>query len=271
MASESNEAAAGAADEESEKGSFCGGGCGPQIIGIVVCVSICAGLGVSMWYYGSTDVLRYMLKLIPVKPGLDWQIGYTCVVTLSIVMLLPIWPPLCMGSGLIFGFLHGTVINFFAIFAAANISFCIGRLLLKEPVRRCVERGDYPRMRRMMLVLEDEGNSLKFQVLFRFLFIPMFLRNYGPSTLQVPIWKLSAGAIPHSIWISILFASLGSTFKDTAELIRDGKEFQFSDIRWQQGLLAAAAITVAICLGIYAHRKYMEKLDEEEARDLKDV
>lgn len=260
MPTESNEA-----DEAKANKSACGVGCSAQIVGIVVCVSICALIGVFMLYYGSTNVLRSMLKLVPEKPGLDWQIGYACVVTLSIAMLLPIWPPLCMGSGLIFGFIHGAVINFFAIFAAANISFCIGRLLLKEPVRNCLENGDYSRVRRMMLVLEDEENSLKFQILFRFLFIPMFIRNYGPSTLEIPMWKLSVGAIPHSVWISILFASLGATFKDTAELIRDGKEFQFTAIKWQQGLLAGAAMVVAICLGFYAHRMYVAKLEEEDS------
>lgn len=34
---------------------------------------------------------------------------------------------------------------------------------------------------------------------FRFLFIPIWLRNYAPTTLQVETWKLLVAALPHSL------------------------------------------------------------------------
>lgn len=221
-----------------------------------------------MLYYGATDVLRYLLNLLPEDPGVEWKVAMVIMTTLSIVMLLPIWPPCVMAMGLLFGFWEGMCLSFAAIYSAAILSFVLGQCFLQEPVRDCVDRGKYSNVKRMMRVLEDEDDSLKFMILFRFLFMPMFIRNYGPSTLNIPFWKLCVAAIPHSIWISILFASLGATFKDTAQLLRNGGEMSFKDLSWQQGLIFIVALLVAIGLAIYAHNKYLERLEQDEAADL---
>lgn len=225
------------------------------------------GFMFTIWYYGPTAVLRYLLRLPPRKPGWDWCIGLIIVTILSIVMISPIWPPLCMAAGLLFGFWQGLCMNIVSIWTAAAISFVIGRFILREPVRNWIFSGDYPEVRRMMAIMEDENDALKVQILFRFLFIPMVIRNYGPATLAIPFWKLLVGCIPHCIWISVLFASLGATFSGTAELLRDGKEFSFEHIRWQQGAIFIVSFCVAIVLACYAHYKYREKLalDDEAA------
>lgn len=184
--------------------------------------------------------------------------------TFCIVALLPIWTLLCMSSGLLFGLGWGALLNFFSILAAAVISMLLGRLVLREPVRRWLEDGHYPRTRRAMLVLEDSGNSLQFQVLFRFLFIPMFVRNYAPATLDVPLWKLGLGCVPHSAWAAVLFSSLGSTFQDTAELVREGKDIDLKALKWQQVLPLVLSLACATLIAVYAHRKYSERLEQEQ-------
>jgi uncharacterized membrane protein YdjX (TVP38/TMEM64 family) len=242
-----------------------------QFAAAFCCIGICAGVGLSVIWYGPTKALRHMLNVLPKNPGWGWFIGLGVATAISIVMLMPIWPPLCMAAGLIFGIPWGAVLNFHSITAAAVISICLGRWVLREPIRRMLMEGEYPKVRRMMRVLEDSDNSLKFQILFRFLFVPMFIRNYGPATLCIPIWKLALGTLPHSAWISLLFASLGATFKDAAELIQDGKEVSFKDMKWQQGTILLVSLAVAIMLGFYAQRKYNEYLDSDEAKRLEEA
>lgn len=236
-------------------------------LGLILCLVIFFGIGGSILYYGPKRLLRKLLLLVPRKPGWDWYIGLGVFTTLSIVFLMPIWPPMCMASGLLFGIFDGMILNICSIWSAAAISVILGRYFLRDAIRTSIYEGNYPKVRRMILVLEDEDNSLKFQVLFRFLFIPMFIRNYGPSTLEIPLWKLLVGSIPHSIWISFLFASLGATFKDTAALIRDGKEVDFHSMKWQQGVIFLAAILIAVVLAVYAHRKYTERMAQDEEQE----
>jgi len=256
----------GGAEESEEDAADAAGTCA----GAFCCVLVFVGVGLSILLYGPNEALRHMLNLLPERPGWGWFVGLGVATSVSIVMLMPIWPPLCMTAGLVFGMQWGAALNFVSITSAAVVSICLGRWVLQEPIRHMLERGDYPRVRRMMLVLEDRDSSLKFQVLFRFLFIPMFLRNYGPAALRVPFWKLCAGTLPHSAWISFLFASLGATFKDAAELIKNGHEVSFEDMRWQQGVLLLVSIAVMIALSWYAMRKYNEALDSDEARGLQE-
>mmetsp|Transcript_69587 Transcript_69587/g.148859 ORF Transcript_69587/g.148859 Transcript_69587/m.148859 type:complete len:317 (+) Transcript_69587:107-1057(+) len=240
----------------------------PGCTGAFACALLFASAGFVMLYFGPMAVLRHLLVRLPAHPGWDWYFAMGVVITLSIVVLLPIWPPLCMASGLFFGFCGGSLLNCAAILSAAAVSTALGRSLLREPVRQWLESGDYPRVRRIMLMLEDEEASLSLLMLFRFLFIPMFIRNYGPSALHVPFWKIMLGSVPHSAWISVMLASVGATFQDLAELIREGKEFDFKALRWQQVLVLLVSFFVTCLLAVYAHRQYSQRLAAEEAAKL---
>lgn len=221
--------------------------------------------GLAVWYIGPKYILRSFLNALPKNPGWRWYLILGSVTVVCIVMLLPIWPPLCMASGLIFGLYYGAALNFVVIVTAAVISITIGRFFLQEPVRRWLESGEYPNVMRALLILEDDENSLRFQILFRFLFIPMAFRNYGPATLHIPLWKLYLGTLPHSAWISVLFASLGATFRDTAELVRDGKEVTFKSLKWQQLAVLCVSASVSILLAIFATLKYRERMARDDA------
>lgn len=234
-----------------------------QWIAVVVFFSVLLGFILVIIYVGPTWLLREALLLLPRNPDWGWYCIWGLATMVSIVGLLPIWPPMCMASGLIFGFYHGVAVNFCSIMGAAAMSMVLGRYVFQEPVRRYLDNGDFPAVRRMVLVLEDSDESLKFQVLFRFLFIPMFIRNYGPATLDIPLWKLLLGSIPHSFWISIIFSSLGCTFKDAAELIREEKEVSFSDMKWQQASILVVSALVAVALSFYATHKYNERVERE--------
>jgi len=249
--------------EEEEKSSI---SCGAQHIALALCLACTLGSAVGIVAYGPTDLLRYLLRLVPKDPGWDVFAIMAGVISVSIVFILPIWPPMCLASGLIFGLVWGSILNFIAILIAALVSLWLGRVLFREPVRRMIIDGNYSQVRRIMLVLEDSNSSLQFLVLFRFLWIPMGIRNYGPATLDVDWWKLALACIPHSIWISIMFASLGASFKDLADLLRDDKEFKLSALKWQQLLLFAASSSVSIVLCLYAQRKYSEHLAQEQQR-----
>jgi len=241
----------------------------PQLVGLLTCIAVFLALSLMIFYNGSKTVLRHVFDFVPRRPGLAWG-GSLCVVTAaSIVMLLPIWPPLCIGNGLIFGLWQGAAVNIAAIVSAAVICILLGRGLLRDTTRSYIMDGGCPRVRRMMLVVEDHENSFLFLVLFRFLFIPMFIRNYGVATLNVSLWMLFMSVLPHSIWISVLFASMGSTLQGTVELLRQGHELSLSNLSWQQSLIVAVALAMTAVITACAHRWYAEEFAKEEEAPLR--
>jgi len=252
-------------DEQDNDNRQSNSGCSSKCLCGTLLLLITLGCGFAVWYVGPKYLLRSFLSALPKNPGMRWYLILGSVTVVSIVLLLPIWPPLCMASGLIFGLYYGAALNFVVIVTAAIISITIGRYFLQAPVRRWLETGEYPHVARALMILEDDENSLRFQILFRFLFIPMAFRNYGPSTLHIPLWKLYLGTLPHSAWISVLFASLGATFRDTAELVRDGKEVTFKSLKWQQVAVLCVSATVSIVLAVFATYKYKERMERDDA------
>eukprot|EP00401_Gymnodinium_catenatum_P018151 CAMPEP_0117517532 /NCGR_PEP_ID=MMETSP0784-20121206/31660_1 /TAXON_ID=39447 /ORGANISM="" /LENGTH=282 /DNA_ID=CAMNT_0005313415 /DNA_START=99 /DNA_END=947 /DNA_ORIENTATION=- len=250
--------------EDRAQHSSDGNGVGLRHIAVVVALSAFCFAFVFMLIRGPAVVFWYVPK-VPKDPGWSWCLGMASFNMLSIVVLMPIWVPMCTAAGLLFGFVKGALMNFVSIFGAAVLSFCIGRLFLRKTVRGWIE-GSNPRIHRMMSVMEEEEDAMKTLIFFRFLLIPMMVRNYGPSTLRVPLWKLCVASIPHDIWAAIVFASLGSTFKDA---VRKGRKLDFHSIHWQHGVAFVAAASVSVYMAFYARSKYIGRLAiESEATSL---
>lgn len=239
-----------------------------QILAASVCIFVTIFVGLAAFHYGIAHVMYKLISLLPESPSWSWYVLMCLATMLAIVAILPIWPLLCMLNGLVFGIVHGSILNFVAIFGAAFISLLLGRTFCQSPVRSCIFGGDYPTFKGVLMVVEDNDNTMKFLLLFRFLFIPMFIRNYGPSILEVPMWKVLISVVPHGIWVSLLFASLGSSFQDAAQLLRKGKELSAKSFKWQQALIVCVGFILTMVLTCYAHSKYREKLDDEDAAPL---
>lgn len=236
----------------------------PHGVGLMVIVGMFLASLLVTALYGPTAMLRFVLLLLPDKPGWTWFFGWCSTIVVTTMLTLPVYTPLAMASGLVFGWLWGSVLNFIATMAAAILSIYLGRRWLQEPVREWLTNGDYPTLRRVMLVLEDSQEALKYQILFRFLYIPMAIRNYGPATLDIPESTLILGCVPHSLWISVMFSSVGASFKDVADVVESGHSLAFKDMRWQQYLVVFVSVLMTVALSWYAHQKYQDHVSKEE-------
>lgn len=213
---------------------------------------------VAVGVVGPSTALHHLLVLLPKHPGWGWYLAWGSLMLVSIVCLLPIWVPMSVISGLLFGLGYGTLLNFCAVYGAALVSMALGRTLVREPVRRWLASADYPFVRRVLKILEDADESLKLQILFRFLFIPIFIRNYAPSTLRIPFWKLAVSCVPHSLWVAVLFCTMGLSLKDASDALAKGEEFTLATMRWQNVSLLCVSTVMSAILSIYAVQKYNE-------------
>ena len=134
---------------------------------------------------------------------------------------------------------------------------------LQEPIRGWLDEGNFPTAKRALQVLEDDDDSLEFQVLFRFLFIPIWLRNYGPATLHIPVWKLLLAAVPHTLWVSFIMASLGLSLQDANDLVNQGEEIRIWDAKWQHLAMFLVSCVMSLLMSWYSYRKYAEMMAGE--------
>jgi len=237
----------------------------PTGMGLAVFVAVMFVFIALVLWVGPDRALRAVVEfLVPAKPSVIHAIVMAVCIVVCAVLPLPILFLFLLVPGLVFGFWLGVLIIFPSLLAGACVSFLIGRYFAQKAIRGCIERGEYPKASRMLHVLESEEDSLKFLVLFRFLPIPMFIKNYGPAVLRIPFWKLAVSAIPHCFWSAVLFSSLGAVFQGTAEVMREGNKLDWKTLRWQQALIFLASLFAMIAMAVYAWRIYSRKTAEED-------
>mmetsp|Transcript_130682 Transcript_130682/g.310020 ORF Transcript_130682/g.310020 Transcript_130682/m.310020 type:complete len:257 (+) Transcript_130682:59-829(+) len=236
-----------------------------QYASILACVATAAVASIIVYAVGPTTLLAEALRMLPDDPGWGWFIGWALVLLISIVLMLPMWQAVCIASGLMFGLGYGTALNFLALYGAAAVSTLLGETLLREPIRRWLAEYEatFPGPMKALKCLERAEDSLEVLILFRFLFIPIWLRNYAPTTLQVETWKLLVAALPHSLWVSFIFASLGVSLQDAEQMFNHGAEFQLYDMKWQHILMFAVSCLTSLLISLYAYRKYVEMTSDE--------
>lgn len=214
--------------------------------------------------YGPQQALQTLLGvLVPVRPTAWHAAAVWVAIVTSVTCGLPMVLVLFPVPALMFGFKVGFAILFFALMSAATISFIIGRTVLQDPVRALLERGDCRRAARWLRTLEGDEDSLKLLIVYRFLLIPMCLRNYGPSLLRLPLRTLVLSATPHSAWSAAIFSTAGSSLKGTAELLRDGHSLPTGHPRGLEMLgLCVACLSLLMFAGL-AYRVYARREAEE--------
>lgn len=148
----------------------------------------------------------------------------------------------------------------------AGVSFRLpAAARLQEPIRRWLDSGSFPLAQRAFRSLEEAHDSLQFLVLFRFLLMPIWMRNYAPATLRVPMWKLLLSALPHTLWVSFILASLGTSLQDLEDVFIQDSEFKLSNIKWQDFAVFIVACLATVFVSLYSYKKYNELMNDESA------
>eukprot|EP00440_Ansanella_granifera_P005744 gb/GFBE01006232.1/.p1 GENE.gb/GFBE01006232.1/~~gb/GFBE01006232.1/.p1 ORF type:complete len:276 (+),score=40.41 gb/GFBE01006232.1/:1-828(+) len=238
-----------------------------ECFAVVAFVGIGIASAAAIYAVGPTYLMTQVLLLLPKEPDWVWFVTWSLGLLLYLVATGPFWQMVMVASGLVFGLYHGSVINFIGTFGGAVVSMVLGRTLLQEPIRRLVdeevEDGRWSVVRKWLRVLEDSDETLKLQMLFRFLYIPIAIRNYGPGTLNIPMWKLIVSSVPHCLWISVMFASLGSSMKSVSDIVHSGGEFELSNMNWQHTLMFGVSFAISTLFAVYAGKVYMEQSSAE--------
>eukprot|EP00928_Gymnodinium_smaydae_P012918 TRINITY_DN14718_c0_g1_i1.p1 TRINITY_DN14718_c0_g1~~TRINITY_DN14718_c0_g1_i1.p1 ORF type:complete len:280 (-),score=27.28 TRINITY_DN14718_c0_g1_i1:173-1012(-) len=229
---------------------------------LCIVLALTALLGLSIWFAPSKIMQMILQQIVPEKP--DWRYGFLVggVIAFLMIIPIPIVVPIMFVPGMVFGFQLGVLIVFPAMFLGVTVSFILGRWAFQEPIREWIASGDYPNVQAVLKTLDDDEDAMVLLVLYRFLFGPFMVKNYAPVLLQTPLWKLSISAIPHHLWVSILFTSLGSIFKGTAELLRKGEKWDWKRLHWQQIALFVGSFASTGVITWYAYWIYRRKVAE---------
>jgi len=218
------------------------------------------GMLIISFLIGPSRLLQIvLLYIVPDKP--DWKYAILICAGVAVLMVVPI-PIIFMimfVPGMVFGFGIGMVILFCGLLVGVSTAFCIGRWAFQDAIRDCVQQGDYEKAKLALKILETDEDSFRLLVLFRFLMMPFFAKNFGVVILRIPLWKLILSAVPHHLWVAFVFASLGAVFKDSADLLRKGGTTDWNNLKWQNVAGPIAGVIGSVLIGVIAYRIYQRR------------
>mmetsp|Transcript_15219 Transcript_15219/g.32815 ORF Transcript_15219/g.32815 Transcript_15219/m.32815 type:complete len:278 (+) Transcript_15219:151-984(+) len=226
-------------------------------IAVVVFALAFTALLLSALFIGPVTLLQTVLDtFVPANPGFVHGLAIGAFLAFLMVVPIPIVFLTILIPGMIFGFKIGYLIVFCGLAVGSSLAFTLGRWVLCEPIHSVLQEGSYDKTLEALRVLEKDEDSLLLLVAFRFLCLPFFAKNYGPTILAVPVWKLAISALPHHLWVAFVFASLGAVCRDTSEILRKGEAWNWKQLHWQQVAPSVLAVVGSIVVGSLAYRMY---------------
>eukprot|EP00927_Polykrikos_kofoidii_P005950 TRINITY_DN12397_c0_g1_i1.p1 TRINITY_DN12397_c0_g1~~TRINITY_DN12397_c0_g1_i1.p1 ORF type:complete len:265 (+),score=30.06 TRINITY_DN12397_c0_g1_i1:182-976(+) len=228
-----------------------------RLVAVVVITTGTIAAVVFVFWFGPTNLCRLLVAYFPKKPKLQHAVLASLLTTLSIVAATPLTIPLLLLVPMVFGFWTGYACNVAAYVISAIVCFCISRFACAEYFRTYVENHEDTRIRRMLIVFHSNGNELKFMFILRFLPGPLFVKNYLPGVLQVPLWFALLPATVHGAIFSAGFAMVGASMRIAVDA--GGKEMP----NWFQICGVAIAVAASLSLMYVSWAEYSKQLEKE--------
>jgi uncharacterized membrane protein YdjX (TVP38/TMEM64 family) len=169
---------------------------------------------------GTRRVARLFINSAPKVPTIWNAIGFFVVNTTIIVTALPLWVLACMCVGFVFGFWVGFAINYLTIITGSMICFFIGRYVATDTIRRWL----FKRRETGLVTRIIEQNDFKFLVLFRFMPLPLCVKNYAPSTIKVNPFMFCLSVMIASGMYTPIYTFIGATTKGIAMLYAEQRD-----------------------------------------------
>jgi len=176
------------------------------------------------------------------------------VLVVMIVCCLP-GPAFCVIlDGFFFGFWKGFALGFVFETIGYFLCICLARTCLQRHMREVIM--DSSLLKEMIIVCEEDSSG-KFLVLFRFLTLPVWAKNYSIGMLDIDWLKAFLVFVPAETFYAGIFAYIGSKGYKIADAIRKGDTDKALDsFSGAEVMMVAVSISVAVLMVVLGWREY---------------
>jgi len=190
---------------------------------------------------------------------------FGCLIAIVAILALPGTSMLELICGFVLGFTEGFIVSLVAIIVSSMIAFLLGRYFLREHISNYLNQtsasdGDNPSTFKMFLKSIEQRNGIVLLILFRLMFIPMFVKNYGPSVINTSIWHYAIAVLITSPPYVAIFSFIGSHAESIADIAAGGSSNNSSDehLVWTQIIPIIVSVLAAIIFTTLAYLEFRQ-------------
>lgn len=171
-------------------------------------------------------------------------------------------------DGFFFGFWPALALGITFEYIGALISWLLAHVLFKRQARELVSRSDTLQEAFQVCEMDRTGSFL---VLFRFLFIPVWVKNYGLALLDINVFYFCLVIFPGELFYTSIFTYVGDKGRSVAEHVRKGETNKvFNDVSGLEVVIFAVSLLGGALLGILGFRAYRQRREALECKDSRD-
>ena len=181
------------------------------------------------------------------------------------VFCIPFPSTVEMLSGFILGFGPGSAVNVVGVFVACVASFVIGRQYLRTALRDWINSKS-AKWATTFRVIDQKG--LPFLVLYRFLAVPFWLKNYGPAALlDCPVKDFAISVLLGSCPFGLLYAYIGDRSREITSEIADGTTSSGHPVHAIELFVIGVALAATVYVSFWAVKIFKQAEAENTALD----
>jgi len=186
-----------------------------------------------------------------------------------LVLLLVFWSVFCVPfisiietlSGFILGFWPAMVVNAIGLFLGCVLSFIIGKRYLRGALKDWIS-VNAPKWAATFKVMEREG--ITFLIMFRFLALPFWAKNYAPSALlDIPVSRFAISVAVATCPFGALYAYLGDRSQKLADSASSDTPTSQSDST--ANVIELVVVLLIVIASIFVSMKAFRMFQKAEA------
>lgn len=221
----------------------------------------------SLFIYGWKDVLTYLSSVSDEARSKSHILVDVLFLGLMVIVGVCGFPGMSMielTCGFVLGFTEAFILSVIAISVVSFTAFAIGRFYLKDMLKEYLDDSDLHTLKKVLKSVERR-NGITLQILFRLMFVPLFIKNYGPSVIETRFRDFAVAVVVTTpIYVAIL-TYLGSQAKTIADIATGKIAGSSSQLGWMEILTLVLSVVAGVAFTLIAYFEFKRITREEES------
>lgn len=224
------------------------------------------GIIVSLFVYGWKDVLTYLSSVSDEARSNSHVLVDLLFLGLIFIVGVCGFPGMSMielTCGFVLGFSEALILSVVAISIVSFTAFAIGRYYLKDLLKEYLDDSDLHTIKKILKSVERR-NGITLQILFRLMFVPLFMKNYGPAVIETHFRDFAIAVVVTTPMYVAILTFLGSQAKTIADIATGKISGSSSNLGWMEILPLVLSVVAGVAFTLIAYFEFKRMTREEE-------
>ena len=169
-----------------------------------------------------------------------------------------------LACGFVLGFTEAFIVSVIAVTSVSFLAFGLGRYFLRSTIAGYLEDSEMHNLKLFLKSIERR-NGIVLLTLFRLMFIPLFVKNYGPAVIKTRFVDYAVAVLITTPLYVAMLTFIGSRAKTIAELAAGKASQDAATLNWMEIVPLVVSIVAGIIFTWLAYVEFKQLTQADAA------